>query len=509
MSLPLRRPHRLLLSAALVLPLLVSALQGPVAAQLGRHAAVVLVPEAEAGPTVRVLLGSASRWELSGDEQGLLVQDGRGQRLAQLGPSERLLLRQSGSGITAELLSQDGSRRPLGTALTELWAEPLASSAATISLGTERYRGRLRIRAGEAGELQVINHLRVEHYLTSVVGSEMPSSWPQSALRAQAVAARTYALSQLRPASAFDLKATVASQVYRGVAGESPSTREAVLATRGEVLMQNGQLIQAVFHSSSGGMTEDSGQVWSRQLPYLVSVPDFDQNAPVSRWQVRLEPDQLRRLFRETDGVRRIEVLSSSGSGRIRRARVVGPAGALELSGTELRQRLGLRSTLVTFQFLPLSGAPLSRAPGSGTRWNSSASGGGAIGQAVQAAQPRPATSPTEAGDATGMVVDSATGMLMPAPRRSATTWPPSSTSGGPLVAPPPLPSPVAMPASVANEGATSAQPAVLVVEGRGFGHGVGMSQWGAHAMALQGRSYEQILRHYYRGVDLRPFRAL
>ena len=170
-----------------------------------------------------------------------------------------------------------------------------------------------------------INQLPLETYLASVVGSEMPATWPLAALQAQAVAARTYALSQLKPTAAYDLKSTVASQAYRGLAAETDSTRAAVATTEGRVLMQNGKLILAVFHSSSGGSTEDSGQVWSRQLPYLVSVPDFDRDSPVSRWNLRLEPEQLRRVFRETGGVRRIDVLSSTSTGRVKRARVIGP----------------------------------------------------------------------------------------------------------------------------------------------------------------------------------------
>ena len=100
----------------------------------------------------------------------------------------------------------------------------------------------------------------------------MPASWPQAALRAQAVAARTYALRQRSASQPFDVSATVASQVYKGVEAETPATREAVVSTRGEVLMYGGSLVNAVFHSSSGGSTENSGDLWIQQLPYL--VPD-------------------------------------------------------------------------------------------------------------------------------------------------------------------------------------------------------------------------------------------
>jgi stage II sporulation protein D len=199
--------------------------------------------------------------------------------------------------------------------------------------------------------LRVINHLPLEQYLASVVGSEMPASWPQAALRAQAVAARTYVLRQRKPRALFDVTATTASQVYRGVEAETASTREAVAATRGQVLLFEGGLLEAVFHSSSGGAsTENSGEIWNQQLPYLVSVPDLDDLSPVQNWQQTLSPELLRKAFGEIGGALRIEVLTTSTSGRIRQARVTGPSGTLLLSGTQLRSRLGLRIRLTAAQ---------------------------------------------------------------------------------------------------------------------------------------------------------------
>jgi len=284
----------------------------------------------------------------------------------------------------------------------------------------------------------------------------MPASWPLAALRAQAIAARTYALAQRRPAAAYDVKASVASQMYRGVVAETASTREAVASTRGQVLMHDDHLINAVFHSSSGGSTENSGELWSLQLPYLVSVPDADEFSPVREWQVRFDPEKLRQTFREIGGVQRIDVLQTSSSGRVRQARVLGPAGALLLSGSQLRARLGLRSTLVRFQF-------------------DNGTGAGAVA-------PVPGQSITAA-----VAARSGSGGQQPPP-------------GGP----PPLP---------ALEAATAPAPAVvlpggmaLLAIGRGFGHGVGMSQWGAYGLAMRGESHEQILRHYYRGAQLRTY---
>jgi stage II sporulation protein D len=326
--------------------------------------------------------------------------------------------------------------------VAELWLTPRrdGGSQGVVLLEGQLFRGRLQL-SRQGQNLQAINHVSLESYLAGVVGSEMPASWPLDALRAQAVAARTYALAQRRPAAPYDVKATVASQVYRGISAETASTREAVASTRSQVLMHDGALINAVFHSSSGGSTENSGEMWSRQLPYLVSVPDFDQTSPVHQWEKSFDPLALRRAFRETDGVAAIQVLDTSSTGRVRRARILGPAGSLEVSGNELRQRLGLRSTFVTFRLEPSSTAP-----------------------------------------------ESISGSLR---RLMATDGPPPPQLGTPEpAAPAQPPSPVALPS--------------LLVSGRGFGHGVGMSQWGAHALALRGEDYRRILSHYYRGAELR-----
>ncbi|MCX5948465.1 MAG: SpoIID/LytB domain-containing protein [Cyanobacteria bacterium] len=474
-------------------------------ARLEPVAAEQATPAAEAPPLVRVLIRQQTSLALAAAAPPLRLADGQGRPLAEIAPEQSFELRQEQAGLMVVIARADGAATTLGPLQGDLWIVPLPAVGRSPLLTVEGhlYRGRLQVRAGGDGRLLVINQLPLERYLPSVVGSEMPASWPLAALRAQAVAARTYAISQLKPKSLFDLKATVDSQVYRGVESETDSTRTAVASTRSQVLMQDNAMINAVFHSSSGGNTEDSGEVWSRQLPYLVSVPDFDERSPVRQWKLRIEPDQLRRAFRETAGVSRIDVLAVSRTGRIRRARVSGPAGSLELTGAELRQRLGLRSTLVqAFRLEPVAQDRL--APP------------GVIAQALLGAQP---VSPRP----------NATALDAAAPSAAESLWDSATGAISSLLAPPPPPPPPPPPqlqlqplpqASASGSAGGSAgedratpiapspsKPALeLVVEGRGFGHGVGMSQWGAYAMALQGRSHEQILRHYYRGVELKPY---
>ena len=414
-------------------------------------------------PSMRVLLSQAPLVRLRADgEQPFLVRGlGRGdQRMRSMDVSLRAgrlwISGQTSNGSDLQLSARSA-------------IEVNSNDPRGVWLGSRRYRGRLQLLV-RGGQVQVVNHLGIETYLASVVGSEMPHKWPLPALQAQAVAARTYALRQRGKSGDFDVKATVASQVYRGVESETPSTIEAVESTRSLVLVHAGRLINAVFHSSSGGATEPSGEVWRNQLPYLVSVADHDQHSPVHRWNKRFDDDELRGLFRETGGVKSLQVLKKSSTGRVRTARVKGPRGSLVLTGRELRKRLGLKSTMVQFELINGSG-PSSTA----------------------SAQATPQAAPA----LIGLWQDSASGPDT------------GSISSGRLVSPPPPPLPH-LNASALQQPRPAVRVGEMVLEarGQGFGHGVGMSQWGAHGLALQGADFRQILLHYYRGAEIRPYRS-
>ncbi len=433
-------------------------------------------------PSMRVLLSQASvvRLRADGDQPFLVRGLGRGDQGMR---SMEVSLRAGRLRIRGQL--SDGSFRSLAARSA---IEVQSEDPRGIWLGSRRYRGRLQFLV-RGGQVQVVNHLGIETYLASVVGSEMPHRWPLPALQAQAVAARTYALRQRGKAGDFDVKATVSSQVYRGVESETPSTIEAVESTRSLVLVHAGRLINAVFHSSSGGATEPSGEVWRNQLPYLVSVADHDQHSPVHRWNKRFDDDALRDLFRETGGVKRLQVLKKSSTGRVRTARVQGPRGSLVLTGRELRKRLGLKSTMVQFELI------------NGSTDSSTAS-------AIATAQRAPQATSQAAPPLIGLWQDSASGPDTTSGNTMSSNSA-SSSSGrlASLLPPPPLP---LLNPSAFNQPRPDLKVGEIVLEarGQGFGHGVGMSQWGAHGLALQGADFREILLHYYRGAEIRPYRS-
>lgn len=148
-----------------------------------------------------------------------------------------------------------------------------------ISVKGKWYRGSFMI-YNMKGTLTVINHVDIEDYIRGVVPSEMPSCWNIEAHKAQAIAARSYALANLgkRASSGYDLKDTPEDQAYGGASAESFRTNQAVDDTNGIVLIYNLKIIPAYYSASAGGKTSNSADVWMQNLPYLKSVPSFDDS---------------------------------------------------------------------------------------------------------------------------------------------------------------------------------------------------------------------------------------
>ncbi len=139
------------------------------------------------------------------------------------------------------------------------------------------YRGEFIINSTHSG-LTLINNLSLEEYIMGVVPAEMPSKWNPEALKAQAIAARSYAVANLgkRSTKGFDLKDNTEDQAYGGATSETSHTNKAVLETKGIVVTYNRQVIPAYYCASAGGQTINSGDVWMKNMPYLRSVPSFD-----------------------------------------------------------------------------------------------------------------------------------------------------------------------------------------------------------------------------------------
>ena len=289
-----------------------------------------------------------------------------------------------------------------------------SSDGRGIWVGQKRYSGILNLLVLDS-EILVINILGIEKYLSSVVGSEMPAKWPLEALKAQAIASRTYALKQ-KGNPIYDIDSTQKNQVYNGLESRTYKTVRAVRSTRSLVLTYKNKLINALFHSSSGGMTENSQDVWKNEYPYLSSVRDFDRNNPKLQWKKKFSSGELQKLFPEIGGIKKIEILNITNTGRVKNVKIFGKYGSDQISGVDIRKRMNLKSTFMRFKFIKDK----------------------------------------------KYISD--------------------------------------------NDNSNNPIEKTLIVFGQGSGHGVGMSQWGARYMASKGQKAERILKHFYKGVRIKPF---
>lgn len=269
-----------------------------------------------------------------------------------------------------------------------------------------RYQGQLEVCKDREG-MYLINEVPLEQYVRNVVSAEVGKNWALEALKAQAVITRTYALRQKLDNGNpnYDLTSTVQDQVYNGDTKGWTSKAliaRAVAQTRGEVLTYNGNLIEAFYHSTCGGETEDPREVFGKSYPYLKPVMSKCVLSPYCKWERRIPLREIARAM-GVSGIRTVSIESYTVTGRVRALRVVHGKRISIVKATDLRKMLGwkrLPSTKFTF---------------------------------------------TRKGD-------------------------------------------------------------LLVFKGSGYGHGVGLCQWGALQMALAGRNYRKILSYYYPGTTIQTY---
>jgi SpoIID/LytB domain protein len=216
-------------------------------------------------------------------------------------------------------------------------------------VGVREYRGRLWSRPGTTGRRDTVNVLRLESYLKGVVPLEMPALWSRHAVRAQAVAARTYAAYE-RAHRSGPICDTWSCQVYGGFSAEHPASNAAVDASAHVVLLADGEAAFTQFGSSSGGWTS------AGSMPYLPAQEDpydgWDGNANHT-WSLRVQDGRLEAAWPAIGNLRRIEVTERDGNGewggRVRALPVGGDRGRVIVDGDTFRAVLGLRSPWVTF----------------------------------------------------------------------------------------------------------------------------------------------------------------
>jgi stage II sporulation protein D len=312
---------------------------------------------AERIPVVRVglaSLGSHSTAKVTSDQAYAAIDPATNQRIAAWKGGEALTLLADGSNVAL------GSRR-LSAVYFSAESPTLKLTAGTVS---RRYRGWLYVFAVD-GKLTLVNELPLESYLMGVVPCEMGAASPAEALKAQAVAARTYTLTKIGSFSkqGYDVDDTTRCHVYRGADMESAATNEAIRATSNQILTYAGKPIEALYATVSGGVTADAREAFGGNgLPYLVPVVDTDPNGtPYGAhskwfaWYLDIPAEAMRAKFKERGvdlgGIENVEVVDKGPSGRAVNIRLTTESGQFDLSARLIRDAFGVdtvRSTLFT-----------------------------------------------------------------------------------------------------------------------------------------------------------------
>lgn len=263
------------------------------------------------------------------------------------------------------------------------------------------YRGCLKLVA-KNNHLNVVNIVDIEDYIKSVVPSEMPASWSLEALKAQAIAARSYALANINKHSSegFDLHDTTQDQVYKGVQAEHSRSNYAATSTNGQVIVSKNKIVPAYYHSSSGGVTDN--EAWSSKISFVKPVKDFDFESPSSSWTKSFDLNNISNRLSlsgyNVGSIQSIVPVNRTSVGRVKTLRLIGSSGSNNIDAGKFQKILNLPSNLF----------------------------------------------------------------------------------------------------NIYNNGKS------LLIAGKGSGHGVGMSQWGAKALADRGCNVYQILGYYFTNVEVK-----
>lgn len=306
----------------------------------------------EAAESIRVLLSAeVPRLDIRADSP-LWVTDAKGRGQAQRASVQvaaaggGFLL--NGARMQTEQLTLQGGDQGLTLTFPRLARKPNGAAVSSSDSGTEISVSGLVHLVRRGNGFLVINRVDVEEYVKGVVPSEVSSTWHPEMLKAQAVAARTYALYQqmLSATREYDVAATVQDQVYRGKQGVDAAILRAVEDTRGLVVTYQGAPIYAAFSSTAAGLTEDAMNVWSKEYPYLKGVEcPFDLLSPYYQWKSSFKIDTLEQNLRQqgfsVGTIATMTPLSFSRGGRVAKLRVLHSGGELVLRGEELRKAVG------------------------------------------------------------------------------------------------------------------------------------------------------------------------
>ena len=366
-----------------------------------------------------------------------------------------------------------------------------------VDLGARSYRGIIDFIHNSDGTITAVNVIDLEEYLYGVVAAEIPSSYEYEAIKAQACAARTYALYKWNRESdiGYDICDSTHCQAYMGYDYEDSTTRQAVIDTEGELIYYNGSPIEALFFSSSGGYTEDAVNVWGTDVAYLKAVDDSQEiNCP--EWERTVTLDDLDAIISANGygigSATGMRITIDNRTNRVQMVEILGTNGTKEITLEACRTVFGsIGSSFSSRTYTITNGVTVS---GGGTETVTTSNNlgtfvtdpidGFSVGSdyvlGADCAVVYSDSDETKAYGYDGSEIDINDIPGLADLTTSTTTVRPSS---GTTV--------------IQSQGST------IEVKGYGIGHGVGLSQMGANGMAANGADYKEILQHYYTGTTV------
>lgn len=361
----------------------------------------------------------------------------------------------------------------------------------TFTINGKQYRGCLRF-AVNGTVMTAVNVVDLEEYLYGVIPAEMPASYGEEALKAQTLAARTYAMTKLNAhkGSGYELCDTINCQVYKGYSGENSKTNAIVDETEGEIICYNGTPIEAVFSASTGGYTENSENVWNSVVPYLRAVPEIGEYGN-NTWTKTLTLSQLDSLLsakgENIGSAQDIVITKISTGGRVQEMKIVGTSGSVTLTKENIRTYFSGACGSLPSKMFTINGK--GGDPSFGSRSvQRQATKSSSTGSLTSSAAANGITAKTEgtlsAMNGKNLKLD---GLSVSENTNSNQNTPVISTGDY----------------QIYDVNISTVENGTFVFEGSGNGHGVGLSQNGAQGMAQQGYSYEEIIKHYYTGVTI------
>lgn len=337
----------------------------------------------------------------------------------------------------------------------------VSATGKTVKYETSEYRGGICLKP-YLSKMVVINYLQIDEYVYGVLAAEIGSSSPKEAIKAQAVAARSFAGAGAgtHNSNGFDLCATTHCQVYKGVAGETSATNAATDETQGLMIYSEGKPVNAYYAKNSGGHTQNSEDVWYAALPYLRGVKDI--YAPEYPWEATITFDKLKSTL-ESAGhkpgeIQSVSITKRSAAGAVYTLVIKGSENTVTLQKDAIRTTLG-GSTIKSLMFSFV---------GSQSALAGSATGTGEFTYVVS-------SSGKTKVETNSLYVSNG----------SKTVKMTSGSTGS-------------------DQTVESVSNGTLYIKGYGYGHGVGMQQDGAIAMGKQGLNFKEILQFYYTGIEIK-----